>query len=234
MDRDYDQPLDVERWAGILAEHLGPLDVVVGTEPGDFLLKESAAMLAEVVTVEERDGVPFVGLDAGWNLVCERFVYQDTPAIVLCRAADAEPEHRITVSGNINEGPDLFAEELPFPDESFDTVLSTHVLCSVPRLERGLAEVRRVLKLDGQFRFFEHVRSRNAVGAFAQDAVLPVWRWFGAGCHPNRDIAAAVQEAGFELVEHERMRPFSLTESLLICAFSRPHVFGVAMKAAAS
>ena len=110
-----DRPLDVDRWAGILAEHLGPLDVVVGTEPGDFLLKESAPLLAEVVSVEERDGVLFAGVNAGWNLVCERFVYHDTPAIALCRAADAEPIRRITVSGNINEGPDLFAEDLPFP-----------------------------------------------------------------------------------------------------------------------
>lgn len=111
-----DQPLDLERWAAILAEHLGPLDVVVGTEPGDFLLKESAPLLAEVVTVEERDGVLFAGVNAGWNLVCERFVYQDTPSIALCRAADAEPVRHITVSGNINEGPDLFAEDLPFPE----------------------------------------------------------------------------------------------------------------------
>jgi len=123
------------------------------------------------------------------------------------------------------------AEGLPFPDSSFDTVLSVHVLCSVGDLARSLSEVRRILKPEGQFRFFDHVRSRNPVGAFAQDVVLPAWSWFGAGCHPNRDIAAAVERAGFHLLEHERIRPFSIPQSLLICAFSRPHVYAVATPA---
>jgi len=137
-----------------------------------------------------------------------------------------EKFERASIEARVLEAP---AEELPFPDASFDTVLSVHVLCSVLDLAKGLAEVRRVLKPSGQFRFFDHARSRNAAGALAQDIVLPVWRWFGAGCHPNRDIAAAVERAGFQLMEHERMRPFSIPQSLLICAFSRPHVYGVAV-----
>ena len=68
-----DRPLDLDRWASILAEHLGPLDVAVGTEPGDFLVKECAINLSQVVTVEDRDGLVFVGLDIGWNAMGERF-----------------------------------------------------------------------------------------------------------------------------------------------------------------
>jgi diaminopimelate decarboxylase len=111
-----DEPLDLEAWAGILARHLGDLDVVVATEPGDFLMKECAIHLAEVVTVEDRDGLTFVGLDTGWNVLGEHFVYASLLDLVLCRAADAPPVHEITVTGNINEGDDLFAEDLPFPD----------------------------------------------------------------------------------------------------------------------
>ena len=135
---------------------------------------------------------------------------------------------RVSIEAQVVEAP---AEELPFPDASFDSVLSVHVFCSVQDVAQSLAEVRRVLKPGGQFRFFDHVRSRNAAGALAQDIVLPVWRWFGAGCHPNRDIACAVEKAGFRLLEHERMRPFSIPQSLLICAFSRPHVYGIATSA---
>ena len=111
-----DTPLDVRAWAEILARHLGPLDVVVATEPGDFLVKECAVHLAEVVTVEARAGHTFVGLDTGWNVMCERFVYHSILELILCRAADAPSTQEVTVSGHINEGDDLFAEDVPFPD----------------------------------------------------------------------------------------------------------------------
>jgi diaminopimelate decarboxylase len=111
-----DGPLDVQRWASILAEQLGPFDVVVATEPGDFLVKACGVLLSEVVSVEEREGVRFVGLDAGWTVASERFIYGGELPIVLSRAADAAPAAPVTIAGNINEGNDLFAEDLPFPE----------------------------------------------------------------------------------------------------------------------
>jgi diaminopimelate decarboxylase len=111
-----DRPLDLDRWAAILARHLGSMDVTVSTEPGDFLVKECAVLLAEVVSVEERDGVSFVGLDAGWNVMAEPFVYGALLDLALCRAADAEPQGLVTIAGHINEGDDLFARGLPLPE----------------------------------------------------------------------------------------------------------------------
>ena len=114
--RPGDSPLDLEAWATVLAQHLGPLGVVVGTEPGEFLAKESAVHLAEVVSVEDRDGTTFIGLDTGWNVMNEHFVYKIPFHPILCRAADAEPVASVTVSGHINEGNDLFAEDHPMPE----------------------------------------------------------------------------------------------------------------------
>ncbi|HEX5937468.1 MAG TPA: diaminopimelate decarboxylase [Actinomycetota bacterium] len=113
--RPGDLPLDVEAWANVLATHLGPLDVTVGTEPGEFLAKECAVHLTEAVSVEDRDGTTFVGLDTGWNVINEHFVYRIPFHPILCRAADAEPSANVTVAGHINEGNDLFAEDHPMP-----------------------------------------------------------------------------------------------------------------------
>jgi diaminopimelate decarboxylase len=72
--------------------------------------------LAEVVTVEDRAGTTFVGLDTGWNAVNEHFVYRIPFHPILCRAADAEPTAAVTVTGHINEGTDVFAEGWPMPE----------------------------------------------------------------------------------------------------------------------
>lgn len=114
--RPTDQPLDLAAWADIMARHFGPLGVTVATEPGEFIAKQAGAHLAEVVTVEAREGTTFVGLDTGWNALCEHFVYGIPFFPILCRAAEAPPVHEVTFAGHINEGPDLFAEGHPFPE----------------------------------------------------------------------------------------------------------------------
>ena len=91
------------------------------------------------------------------------------------------------------------AESLPFPDDSFDTVVSTLVLCTVPDQQRAIAEIRRVLKPGGRLLFLEHVRSSDPKTAKWQDRLMRPWRAFGHGCHCNRDTAAALTGAGFEL-----------------------------------
>ena len=111
-----EQPLDLDAYAGVLERHLGRLGVTVSCEPGDYLVKDSAVLLCEVVTVEDRLGVTFVGLDVGWNVMPDRFVYGVSPDIVLARAVDAPVATAVTVAGHINEGDDLFAEDHPMPD----------------------------------------------------------------------------------------------------------------------
>ena len=113
--RAHERPVDLEAYAAAIARQIGDLDVVVGCEPGDFIAKDTAVLLGEVVTVEERDGTTFVGLDLGWNVNCSFFIYRYAQEIVLCRAADAPRTERVTVAGHINEAGDLFAEDYPMP-----------------------------------------------------------------------------------------------------------------------
>jgi ubiquinone/menaquinone biosynthesis C-methylase UbiE len=63
---------------------------------------------------------------------------------------------------------------------------------------RALGEIRRVLKPDGTYRFIEHVRG-HGFQALAQDAVTPIWRRLGAGCHPNRRTLETIRAAGFRI-----------------------------------
>ena len=108
-------PVDLDAYAAVLARHLGPLGVTVAVEPGDLLAKDAAILLGEVVTIEDRRGVMFVGLDIGWNVNCSYFIYRFAQEIVLCRDAAAERTETVTVAGHINEAGDVFADDYPMP-----------------------------------------------------------------------------------------------------------------------
>jgi diaminopimelate decarboxylase len=113
--RDDERPVDVDAYAATLERHLGPLGVAVGCEPGDYIAKDTAILLGEVVTVEDRGGTRFIGLDVGWNVNCSYFIYRFAQELVLCRAADSERTEIVTVAGHINEAGDVFAEGYPMP-----------------------------------------------------------------------------------------------------------------------
>ncbi|HEY3196486.1 MAG TPA: class I SAM-dependent methyltransferase [Nitrospirales bacterium] len=89
------------------------------------------------------------------------------------------------------------AETLPIPDNSFDTVVSTLTLCSIPDPDRAMGEVYRVLKPGGRFLFFEHGLSPDRKVQAWQDRLTPVSKILGGGCHLNRDIRSLVAAQPF-------------------------------------
>ena len=96
------------------------------------------------------------------------------------------------------------AEDLPFEDGTFDTVVSTMVLCGVSDQPRALRQLRRVLRPGGQLLFIEHVRSDNAKLARRQDRMNPVNRLM-ACCDCNRPTLTSIQEAGFTITQVEHL-----------------------------
>jgi ubiquinone/menaquinone biosynthesis C-methylase UbiE len=114
------------------------------------------------------------------------------------------------------------AEDLPFEDETFDTVVSTLVLCGVDDQPRVLREVRRVLRPGGRLLFLEHVRADDPGLARFQDRV----NWLNrlvVGCECNRPTLATIEAEQFEVSRLEQ------TTMPKAPKFVRPLVVGTAM-----
>lgn len=95
----------------------------------------------------------------------------------------------------------LSAERIPAPDASFDTVVCTFTLCTIPDSLAALAQMRRVLKPTGQLLVCEHGRAPEPRLARWQDRLTPWWKPLAGGCHLNRDVAAMLRDGGFRATE---------------------------------
>jgi ubiquinone/menaquinone biosynthesis C-methylase UbiE len=99
------------------------------------------------------------------------------------------------------------AEAIPLPDASVDEVICSLTLCTVSDPAQVLAEVRRILRPGGRFRFAEHVVApRKGIRRGIQRLLRRPWGFVFEGCNPGRDTIAAVASAGFAHVEAERRK----------------------------
>jgi ubiquinone/menaquinone biosynthesis C-methylase UbiE len=117
------------------------------------------------------------------------------------------------------------AESLPAEDDSFDVAVVIWVLCSVDDPAGALGELRRVLRTDGELRFYEHVRSGNAAFRLVQRAVDGLfWTRALGGCRTTRDTLAAIRDAGFRVGDLEH----GFHSSSWLTITSAPYVTGTA------
>jgi ubiquinone/menaquinone biosynthesis C-methylase UbiE len=93
------------------------------------------------------------------------------------------------------------AEQIPFGDSTFDTVVATLVFCSIPNPEVAFKEVYRVLRPNGNFLLLEHVRFRHGLAGFLQDLLTPVWKVVAGGCHLNRNPETLLKLLNFQTRE---------------------------------
>jgi SAM-dependent methyltransferase len=158
------------------------------------------AALRRKLLADARGRVLEVGIGTGLSLPhypadVEEIVGVDPSVPMLGRARE-----RAGANVTLVQAP---AEELPFEDDSFDTVVTIAVLCTVDDPSRSLREIRRVLRPDGRFLFTEHVRSHDEKRARWQDRLERPWGFIAGGCHPNRRTLASIETAGFQLEELE-------------------------------
>ena len=92
------------------------------------------------------------------------------------------------------------AEDIPFNDAAFDTVVSTYTMCTIPNLGRALGEIRRVLRRGGRLLFSEHGLSPDGRIARWQRWVSPCWCFLSGGCSVSRPIQRSIEDAGFRML----------------------------------
>lgn len=168
-------------WASVYDAAAGMAD-----RGGDYRLRHRLVAPAAGRVLE-------IGAGTGRNLP----LYRDADEVV---ALEPEPHSRSFAERRAPLAPVPVevvagdAQNLPFEDASFDTVVASLVLCTVPDLHGALDEAIRVLKPGGQLRFWEHVRSDDPDLARWQDRLEAPWGWWGRGCHPNRSTLDAIRE----------------------------------------
>ena len=97
------------------------------------------------------------------------------------------------------------AEDIPLPDDHFDSVLITYTMCTIPEVIRANTEIRRVLKDQGKMIFCEHGVAPDDNIRKWQKRINPFWGKIAGGCNINRNIPSLIQESGFDIEEMEEM-----------------------------
>lgn len=179
---------------GLYARYVFPriLDRVMRQEP--------IRRQREKVVPRARGHVLEVGVGSGLNLP-----HYDRAKVASLRALDPSPalcrlaRERADAAGIHVELLSASAEEIPLEDASVDTVVITYTMCSIPAVDRALAEMRRVLRPEGVLLFSEHGRAPDSGVVRWQDRLNPVWRRISGGCNINRAIPELLAAAGFRL-----------------------------------
>jgi ubiquinone/menaquinone biosynthesis C-methylase UbiE len=189
--------------------------------------KEGLADKRRALLAEANGRTLEIGAGTGLNLpyysdaVSELILAEPDPHMAARLREKVEGDPPKAAAVRVIEAP---AEELPFDNGSFDTVVSTLVLCTVDDPPRAVAEVKRVLADGGQFLYLEHVRADKRRMARAQDLFERPWGWFAGGCHPNRATGETLAEAGLwiERLDHG--------EFPKVPPLARPLISGVARR----
>lgn len=139
-----------------------------------------------------------IGMGTGRNLP----YYQPGKLTCLCGidpGLHPKAERRAKSAGLDIKAMPLSAERIPADDHSFDCVVSTYTLCTIPDAAMALNEVRRVLAPGGRLLFLEHGAALDQNVRRWQDRITPLWKIVAGGCHLNREMPKLIEAAGFTM-----------------------------------
>lgn len=165
---------------------------------------EPAMALRRKLVPEARGEVLEVGMGSGINLA-----FYDPERVEFVWGLEPSEGMRRKARNNIAKSPvevrllDLPGEQIPLPDDSVDTVVTTFTLCTILDWRGALAQIHRVMKPGARLLFCEHGLADSLALQQWQNRVTPLWKKCFGGCHLNRPIGSLIEEAGFTLVELE-------------------------------
>jgi ubiquinone/menaquinone biosynthesis C-methylase UbiE len=145
-----------------------------------------------------------IGFGTGLNLAHYPEGIRKITAIDSNAGMGSRAGKRIRDSGLEVDSRCLNGEQLPFENASFDSVVCTWTLCSIPDAGRALRECTRVLRPGGRFFFVEHGRADSPSVRKWQDRLTPLQKLIGGGCHLNRPMDALVRDNGFQVETLEK------------------------------
>ena len=161
--------------------------------------REKVVPLAEGKVLE-------IGIGSGLNLP----FYDKTKVDEIWGLDPSEELSEMARAVAIQEGMDVNfissgAEEIPLPDDHFDSVLITYTMCTIPEVMRANTEIRRVLKNQGKMIFCEHGAAPDDNIRKWQKRINPFWGKIAGGCNIDRNIPSLIQDSGFDIIEIEEM-----------------------------
>ena len=119
---------------------------------------------------------------------------------------------------------DLRGERLPLEDNTVDTVVSTFTLCTIAGVSQAIQGIRRVLRPEGRFIFFEHGLSPDPDVRRWQRRTEPFFQWAFEGCHVTRDVPTLIKEGRFKIEQMDTayLAPFPKSGSYCFWGVARP------------
>ncbi|MDO5677583.1 MAG: class I SAM-dependent methyltransferase [Propionibacteriaceae bacterium] len=124
----------------------------------------------------------------------------------------AAAKAKAAAAGRVVTWADGDAHRLPFPDDSFDTVLSTYAMCGFADYEKVLAEMVRVVRPNGRILLADHVVSTNVLVRGLQLAVEAVTKRTNGEYWTRRPLPK-LERMGVQIVDSDRMH-FGVIEHL--------------------
>ena len=153
---------------------------------------ESMTAYRQALLSEVSGDVLEIGFGTGLNLPHYPETVTSLTTVDPNEGMSAIAQKRIDASPIPVKTKQLSGENLPMPDASFDNVVCTWTLCSIPNVERALREAYRILKPGGKFYFIEHGLSNEPGIQTWQNRITPVQKIVADGCHLNRKMSELV------------------------------------------